>query len=52
MADPDHARRADPGREAIRTTGGTDLIAGMALGAADGLPPLGALALIMVAAWR
>ena len=51
MADPGHARRADPGvSDALRTTGGTDLIAGWLAAIAHALPPLGALALIMVAA--
>ncbi len=39
-----------PVSEAVRTTGATDLIAGWLSVAADGLPPLGALALILVAA--
>src|SRR5690606_36611009 len=36
--------------DALRTTGGTELIAGLLSAAAHQLPPLGALALIMVAA--
>jgi di/tricarboxylate transporter len=39
-----------PVSEAIRSTGGTELIAGWLAVAADALPPLGALALILVAA--
>lgn len=39
-----------PVSEAVRTTGATDLIAGWLSIAADGLPPMGALALILVAA--
>jgi di/tricarboxylate transporter len=39
-----------PVSEAVRTTGGTELIAGWLSVAADLLPPLGALALIVVAA--
>lgn len=39
-----------PVSDAIRTTGGTDLIAGWLSLAANSLPPTGALALIMVAA--
>ncbi len=39
-----------PVSEAIRTTGGTDLIAGWLSAAANMLPPSGALVLIMVAA--
>ena len=39
-----------PVSEAIRTTGGTDLIAGWLQGAVQALPPLGALAIILVAA--
>ena len=39
-----------PVSEALRTTGGTDLIAGWLSTAAAQLPPIGALALIMVAA--
>jgi len=39
-----------PVSEAIRTTGGTDLIAGWLTAITNGLPPLGALALIIVAA--
>ncbi|WP_342642595.1 SLC13 family permease [Rhodoligotrophos ferricapiens] len=39
-----------PVSEAIRTTGGTDLIAAWLSSAAGALPPLGALALILVAA--
>jgi di/tricarboxylate transporter len=39
-----------PVSEAVRSTGGTDLIAGWLEGAARQLPPLGALALIMVIA--
>ena len=39
-----------PVSEAIRTTGGTDLIAGWLSSAANMLPPTGALVLIMVAA--
>jgi len=39
-----------PVSEAVRTTGATDLIAGWLSVAANGLPPMGALALIMVAA--
>jgi di/tricarboxylate transporter len=39
-----------PVSEAIRTTGGTDLIAGGLSAATGALPPLGALALIMVVA--
>jgi di/tricarboxylate transporter len=39
-----------PVSEAVRTTGGTELIAGWLSVAADALPPLGALALILVAA--
>ena len=39
-----------PVSDALRTTGGTDLIAGWLSRAADALPPFGALGLIMVAA--
>jgi di/tricarboxylate transporter len=39
-----------PVSEAVRTTGGTDLIAGWLSVAAGALPPLGALALILVVA--
>jgi di/tricarboxylate transporter len=39
-----------PVSDALRTTGGTELIAALLSEAADRLPPLGALALIMVAA--
>ena len=39
-----------PVSEAVRTTGGTELIAGWLSVAADALPPMGALALILVAA--
>jgi di/tricarboxylate transporter len=39
-----------PVSEAVRTTGATDLIAGWLSVAADVLPPMGALALIMIAA--
>lgn len=39
-----------PLSDALRTTGGTDLIAGWLSAAAGALPPLGMLALIMVAA--
>jgi di/tricarboxylate transporter len=39
-----------PVSEAIRSTGGTELIAGWLSGTAQALPPYGALALIMVAA--
>jgi len=39
-----------PVSEALRTTGGTDLIAGWLSSAAGALPPLGAIALIMAAA--
>jgi di/tricarboxylate transporter len=39
-----------PVSEAIQTTGGTDLIAGWLQGAVSGLPSVGALAVIMVAA--
>jgi di/tricarboxylate transporter len=39
-----------PVSEAIRTTGGSDLIAGWLATAVEGLPPMGALALIMVVA--
>jgi di/tricarboxylate transporter len=39
-----------PVSEAIRTTGGTELLAGWLSGAAASLPPYGALALIMVSA--
>lgn len=39
-----------PVSEAVRTTGGTDLIAGWLSAAAGALPPTGALALIMVVA--
>ena len=39
-----------PVSEAVRTTGGTDLIAGWLAVAAGALPPLGALALILVVA--
>ena len=39
-----------PVSDALRTTGGTDLIAGLLSATADRLPALGALALIMVAA--
>ena len=37
-----------PISEAIRTTGGTELVAGWLSAAAESLPPLGALALVMV----
>lgn len=39
-----------PVSDALRTTGGTDLIAGWLTTAGDRLPPLGALALIMITA--
>jgi len=39
-----------PVSDALRTTGGTDLIAGWLSAAANQLPPMGTLALIMVAA--
>ena len=39
-----------PVSEALRTTGGTELIAGWLSVAAQGLPPVGALALMLVAA--
>ena len=39
-----------PVSDALRTTGGTELIAGLLSATADRLPALGALALIMVAA--
>ena len=39
-----------PVSEAVRTTGGTDLIAGWLATAATALPPIGALALVMIAA--
>jgi di/tricarboxylate transporter len=39
-----------PVSEAVRTTGATELIAGWLSVAANGLPPIGALALILVAA--
>jgi di/tricarboxylate transporter len=39
-----------PVSESIRTTGGTDLIAGWLSGAVEALPPMAAVALIMVAA--
>jgi di/tricarboxylate transporter len=39
-----------PVSEALRTTGGTDLIAGLLSRAGDVLPPLGALGLVMIAA--
>jgi di/tricarboxylate transporter len=39
-----------PVSDAIRTTGGTELIAGWLASSAHGLPPLGALALMLVAA--
>jgi di/tricarboxylate transporter len=39
-----------PVSDALRTTGGTDLIAGWLSAAAQGLPPLGMLALMMAAA--
>ncbi|WP_372394367.1 SLC13 family permease [Azospirillum sp. HJ39] len=39
-----------PVSETLRTTGGTELIAGFLSGAAQSLPPIGALGLIMVAA--
>jgi len=39
-----------PVSEAIRTTGGTDLIAAGLAGAVQGLPPMGALAMIMAVA--
>ncbi len=39
-----------PVSEAVRSTGGTELIAGWLSGAVEHLPPMGALALIMVAA--
>ncbi|HZB62690.1 MAG TPA: SLC13 family permease, partial [Microvirga sp.] len=39
-----------PVSESIRTTGGTDLIAGWLSAAANMLPPTGALVLIMIAA--
>ncbi|UEM04687.1 SLC13 family permease [Skermanella rosea] len=39
-----------PVSDALRTTGGTDLIAGWLSGAAAALPPLGALALILTVA--
>jgi di/tricarboxylate transporter len=39
-----------PVSDALRTTGGTDLIAGLLSHAGDLLPPLGALGLVMIAA--
>ena len=39
-----------PVSESLRTTGGTDVVAGLLSGAAQNLPAIGALALIMVAA--
>ena len=39
-----------PVSEAVRRTGGTDLVAGWISGVVDALPPLGALAVMMVAA--
>jgi di/tricarboxylate transporter len=39
-----------PVSDALRTTGGTDLIAGWLSAASQGLPPIGTLALMMVAA--
>nr|WP_264185359.1 SLC13 family permease [Roseicella aerolata] len=39
-----------PVSEAVRSTGGTDLIAGWLSGAVEGLPALGALGLIMIVA--
>ena len=39
-----------PISDALRTTGGTDLVAGWLSAAAHSLPPMGALALIMLAA--
>lgn len=39
-----------PVSEAVRTTGGTELLAGWLSIAADGLPPFGALGLVLVAA--
>ena len=39
-----------PVSDSLRTTGGTDLIAGALSSAAQNLPPIGALALIMIAA--
>ncbi|MBL6077864.1 SLC13 family permease [Belnapia sp. T18] len=39
-----------PVSEAVRSTGGTELIAGWLSGAVEHLPPMGALALIMMAA--
>jgi di/tricarboxylate transporter len=39
-----------PVSEAIRTTGGTELVAGWLSGTMEALPPLGALGLIMVVA--
>ena len=39
-----------PVSESLRTTGGTDVVAGLLSGAAQSLPAIGALALIMVAA--
>ena len=39
-----------PVSDSLRTTGGTDLVAGLLSPAAQNLPPIGALALIMVAA--
>jgi di/tricarboxylate transporter len=39
-----------PVSDSLRTTGGTDLIAGLLSSAAQNLPPIGSLALIMIAA--
>jgi di/tricarboxylate transporter len=39
-----------PVSDSLRTTGGTDLVAGLLSSAAQSLPPIGALGLIMVAA--
>ena len=50
VADPGPAGRADPGQRGVRSTGGTDLIAGWLAVAAGALPPMGALALILVVA--
>ena len=49
MADPDHARRADPVSDTLRTTGTTDLIGDWLSGFAGTLPPWGAVALILAA---
>ena len=50
MADPDHARRLIPVSEALRTTGGTELIAAWLSNTAAPLPGIGALALLLAAA--